>query len=47
MFDLYVDQNLPFADAYHAVLMERLKLVEIVSFDADFDRVPGIRRVEP
>lgn len=31
VFDLYVDFNLPFADAYHAVLMKRLKLGEIVS----------------
>jgi predicted nucleic acid-binding protein len=47
VFELYVDQNLPFADAYHAVLMEQLKLVEIVSFDREFDRIKGIRRVEP
>lgn len=47
VFELYVDLNLPFADAYHAALMEHLKLVEIVSFDREFNRVPGIRRVEP
>lgn len=47
VFDLYVDLNLPFADAYHAVLMGRLKLDEIVSFDTEFDRVPGITRREP
>jgi len=46
-FDLYVELKLPFADAYHAALMEHLKLEEIVSFDRDFDRVDGIRRVEP
>lgn len=34
-------------DAYHAVLMERFKLDEIVSFDRGFDRVTGLRRVEP
>jgi predicted nucleic acid-binding protein len=27
--------------------MKQLKLSEIVSFDKQFDRVPGIRRVEP
>jgi predicted nucleic acid-binding protein len=34
-------------DAYFAALMEQLKLTEIVSFDRDFDRVPGLTRVEP
>ena len=45
VFDLYVEQNLPFADAYHVVLMEQLGISEIASFDTDFDRVSGIRRV--
>jgi uncharacterized protein len=47
VFDLYVDRNLPFADAYHAVLVEHLKLDGIATFDREFDRVPGITRVEP
>jgi len=47
VFDLFVDLGLPFADAYHAVLMQRLKLNEIASFDLDFDKVVGIIRVEP
>ncbi len=47
VFDLYVDLNLPFADAYHAVLMEQLKLNTIVSFDGDFNRIPGLKRIEP
>lgn len=47
VFDLYVDLNISFADAYHAVLMERLKLTEVVTFDREFDRVSGIRRKEP
>ena len=46
-FDLYVTRNVAFADAYHAVLMEQLKLKEIVSFDTDFDRLPGVIRKEP
>ena len=46
-FDLYVQLNLPFADAYHAALMRRLGAEEMVSFDREFDRIPGIRRVEP
>jgi predicted nucleic acid-binding protein len=47
VFSLYVDANLPFADAYHAVLMEQLNLEEIVSFDTDFDRIAGLTRVQP
>lgn len=47
VFDLYVDVNLSFVDAYHAALMERLRLDEIVTFDREFDRLPGIRRMEP
>lgn len=46
VFDLYVNLNLPFADAYHAALMEQLHLIEIATFDREFDRVPGIRRAE-
>ena len=44
VFTWCIDLNLPFADAYHAVLMKRLNLNEIVSFDSDFDRIPGIER---
>ena len=47
VFDLYVERNISFADAYHAVLMEQLGINEVVSFDTDFDRVPGITRIEP
>ncbi len=47
VFDLYVDLNISFADAYHAVLMEHLGLDEIITYDRGFDRVQGIRRTEP
>ena len=46
VFDLYVDLNISFADAYHVVLMQQGSISDIVSFDREFDRVPGIRRVE-
>jgi predicted nucleic acid-binding protein len=36
-----------FAHCYNAVLMQRLGLSEIISFDAEFDRMPGISRREP
>jgi predicted nucleic acid-binding protein len=44
VFDLFVEDNLPFADAYHVALMEQLGIEEIATFDTDFNRVPGIRR---
>lgn len=47
VFAYYVDDNISFADAYHAVLMEGLKLSQIVSFDREFDRISSIERVEP
>lgn len=46
-FDLYVRLNLPFADAYHAALMQSRNVHDVVSFDTHFDRLPGIRRIEP
>lgn len=48
VFDLWVAQTrLSFADCYHAVLVQRRKLSAIVTFDRDFDRVPGLTRLEP
>jgi predicted nucleic acid-binding protein len=47
VFGLYVGRNISFADAYHAVLMGQLKVHEVVSFDRDFDKVPGLKRVQP
>ncbi len=46
-FDIYVDLNIPFADACHAVLMQQFDIGQIVSFDKEFDRVAGVQRVEP
>jgi predicted nucleic acid-binding protein len=46
MFALYRQSPLGFADCYHFVLMERLTTREILSFDLDFDRVPGVTRRE-
>lgn len=47
IFDLYIDLNISFADAYHTALMQGAKVNEVVSFDRDLDRVSGIKRVEP
>lgn len=47
VFDLFVERNISFADAYHVVLMHDLGLTQIMSFDRHYDRVPGIERIEP
>jgi predicted nucleic acid-binding protein len=46
-FAMYVELNIPFNDAYHVATMRDIGSVEIVSFDAHFDRVDGIVRTEP
>jgi uncharacterized protein len=46
-FELYVEQNLPFADAYHAALMESQGISEIVTFDAHFEHIAGLHKMEP
>lgn len=47
VFAYDVGLNISFADAYHAVLMRSLHLTEVVTFDREFNRVPGITRQEP
>ncbi len=47
IFRIYTTHNTSFVDAYHAVLMKRLGLQQIVSFDKGISRIPGIQRVEP
>lgn len=34
-------------DAIHAATIRRNRITEIMSFDPDFDRIPGIRRILP
>lgn len=45
--EVYVEKNIAYADAYHAVWMQRKGLEEIYSWDREFDRVPELSRVEP
>ena len=46
--DIYASSPfLDFEDALAAAHMERHGISEIVSYDRGFDRVPGVRRVEP
>jgi predicted nucleic acid-binding protein len=40
-------KKLSFIDAYHAVLARKAARGVVVSFDTDFDGLPGITRVEP
>lgn len=47
VFDYYVNLNISFADAYHIVFMEQLRLEEIITFDQGFDRATTVHRVEP
>jgi len=46
VFELYLSRRLGFADCYHVVLMQRLKLTDILTFDTDFDGIPALNRRE-
>jgi predicted nucleic acid-binding protein len=46
VFALFTSRGAGFADCYHAALMHRLGITEILSFDTDFDKFPSIRRRE-
>lgn len=41
---LVLTSRLTARDALHVAVMQRHDVAEILSFDTDFDRVPGIRR---
>jgi predicted nucleic acid-binding protein len=47
VFDLWVSLPIAFIDAVHATLIERRTPPELYSFDAGFDRIPTVRRIEP
>lgn len=42
--DLVLTSRLGARDALHVAVMQRRSVVEILTFDAAFDTVPGIRR---
>lgn len=44
---IYARKNIDYIDAYNAVLMRRLSLKAIYSYDKDFDKIEGIDRLEP
>lgn len=45
--NIYVEHPISFADAYNAAFMRANRIAEIYTWDTDFDRLDGIRRVEP
>lgn len=45
--ELYSETTLSFADAFNACFMRSRGIAEIYSFDEDFERVEGLRRVVP
>ena len=46
-FQLYVEKNIDWTDAFVAAQVITQKKCEIYSYDGDFDKVDGINRLEP
>jgi len=44
---LHAERNIDFIDAYLAAVVLRRQDPVVCSYDRDFDRVPGLRRLEP
>jgi predicted nucleic acid-binding protein len=44
--ELFTELNIDFIDAYHGVVAAAAESA-VYSFDRDFDRIPGVRRIEP
>lgn len=47
VFDLYTGLRIDYVDAYNAALIKSRKQKDLYSYDADFDHVPGLIRLEP
>ncbi len=45
--DVYVEKNISYPDAYHAVWMQTRDITEVYSWDREFDRIPDLTRIEP
>ena len=45
--ELYPRRKISFADAFNACFMQQAGIKEIYSFDEDFDKIEGIKRVIP
>jgi predicted nucleic acid-binding protein len=46
VFELYTTLPIDYVDAYHAAFVERDSEKTLYNYDADFDRVQSIRRLE-
>ena len=46
-FDLYIDKNISFTDAYNAAYMIDEEITYVYSWNKDFDKIEGITRLEP
>jgi predicted nucleic acid-binding protein len=44
---LWQDGSLDFADAYLGACARGTRSSGVLSFDRDFDRIPGVRRIDP
>jgi predicted nucleic acid-binding protein len=47
IFSLYTCLPIDYIDCYHAALLESLQDVDLYSYDAHFDLIEGLRRIEP
>ena len=45
--DLYATYSIDFEDALIVAQMERQGITALYSYDRDFERVPGVTRLEP
>jgi predicted nucleic acid-binding protein len=45
--DIYAHFNISFGDAYNIASMHSQGLDAVYSWDTDFDRVPGVMRIQP
>lgn len=45
--DDYCDLGIPFADAFNASYMRARQIEEIYTYDRDYDKLEGIKRVAP
>jgi predicted nucleic acid-binding protein len=47
IFEIFVDTNVDFIDAFHAARIEQLDPPHLFSFDRDYDRIRTVVRIEP
>ena len=44
---LFAEKNISFTDAFNASIMKSKGITKIYSYDADFDKIDKIKRIEP